>query len=50
MLVVGNLSYNDAINNRRVDAHRRCSCIAVDPGANQGPTQRGRGLQETPAI
>src|SRR5262249_10939446 len=49
MIVVGNLAYNDAVDDRSIDAHRRCSRGSADTGGNQRAAQSG-SLQKTPAI
>src|SRR5271157_2844868 len=48
--VVGNLSYDKMIDDRRVDARGRCSRGSADAAGNERAAQRRRGLQQTPAI
>jgi hypothetical protein len=50
MLVVGYLAYDNAVDDRRIDAHRRCSCGSAHVGGNQRAAQRCRSLPKMPAI
>ena len=50
VLIVGNLSYDCSVDDRRADAPGRRLCSSSDAGGNQRAAQRRRGPQKTPAI